>query len=156
MLYVGLQKNLKKRNDHTEDEPDVNHLDVGGLRESVGDSHVEGGQDQHHRQVDGDDGLKVEPWEVDRGVAHYVEEQGGQEDIEEDAKQTSSKSNLHSDAKLSTKLLDGHGLIPDREVWDGVYQFHLLYVVLSQVMGPSVGEGLDIETAEVLQGPDQS
>ena len=39
-LDVSLEKNLHERDDHAEDEPDVNHFDVGCLRKVVEDSDV--------------------------------------------------------------------------------------------------------------------
>ena len=37
-LNVSLEKNLNKGDDHAEDEPDVDHLDVGRSRETTADA----------------------------------------------------------------------------------------------------------------------
>ena len=35
-------------------------------------SNLHGGEDKHDGKVDGDDGLKEESLEINRGVAHYI------------------------------------------------------------------------------------
>ena len=42
-----MDKNLNKRKKKVEDEPDVNHLDVGRLWQVVGHIDEHGGQHQH-------------------------------------------------------------------------------------------------------------
>ena len=77
VFNVGLKDDLNEGNCHGEDEPDVNHLDVGGLGKVVAHSDVHRHQDQHDGQVDSYDRLKVESLKVDGGVSHDVEENGG-------------------------------------------------------------------------------
>ena len=56
---VGVQHHLQEWDEEVEDEPDVDHLDVGGLGEAVADGDEEGRQDQEGGQVHGHDGLEV-------------------------------------------------------------------------------------------------
>ena len=37
-VFVGVQNHLQERNDHGEHHPDINHLDIGGVGQALGDA----------------------------------------------------------------------------------------------------------------------
>ena len=71
---------------------------------------IHGGQHQHHGQVDGDDGLEEESLEVDGGVAHDVEEDGGEEDSEENTEESSTKDDFNTNTSPSSYISYEHCL----------------------------------------------
>ena len=46
-VHVCVDKNLDEGKKEIEDQPDVDHLDIGGLRQVVGDVDEHGGQHKH-------------------------------------------------------------------------------------------------------------
>ena len=74
---------------------------------------LHGHQHKHHCQVDCDDCLKEESLEVDGGVAHDVEEDGGQEHRQEDIHQSPAQEHVHPDTELTSDVTDKHGLVPE-------------------------------------------
>ena len=101
---------LKEWDHQIENEPNVNHLDVGGLGQVLRDGYEHGCQHQHHSQVDGDNGLvhdalvhymqsrsaclKEEGLEVVGHVGDDDEKQGGDVDGENGAQQSSGRRDL--------------------------------------------------------------
>ena len=66
--------NLNKRNQLSEDEPDVDHLDIGGGGQRLGHADEEGGQHQQRGQVHRHHRLEEEGLEEVGGV-HYDEDE---------------------------------------------------------------------------------
>ena len=80
------------------DQPDVDHLDVGGLRKAPWDADEEGGEDEEGGQVDRDDRLEEELLE-EVGRVHDGEHQDGwQVDGEDGVEDPSSEDNRQLDA----------------------------------------------------------
>ena len=50
-VHVGRHQDVVERLDQVEEQPDVDHLDVGGLRQVLADADEHRGEDQHHRHV---------------------------------------------------------------------------------------------------------
>ena len=104
--------NLTEGNAHAENEPDINHLDIGGLGKGIGHTNIPGNernkgwrthliillhgcQHQHHGQVDGDDSFKEEGLEVDGDVTHGVEKHSGNVDGGDVAEQPPAEHDEH-------------------------------------------------------------
>ena len=67
-VHEGVEQHLGEGNQLGEDQPDVDHLDVGSRRQRVGDGDEEGGEDQLGGQVDCHNSLEEEGLEVIGGV----------------------------------------------------------------------------------------
>ena len=65
---------------------------------------------KHDSKVDGDDGLEEESLEVDGGVAHDVEEDGGEEDSEENTEESSTKDDFNTNTSPSSYISYEHCL----------------------------------------------
>ena len=50
-LDVGLQENFHEWYDHTEDKPNINHLDVCSLGKIIKDSNIHRHKNQHDSQL---------------------------------------------------------------------------------------------------------
>ena len=88
------------------DQPDVDHLDVGGLRKAPWDADEEGGEDEEGGQVDRDDRLEEELLE-EVGRVHDGEDQDGwQVDGEDGVEDTSSEDNRQLDALVKVVWVD--------------------------------------------------
>ena len=87
-VHVCVNNDQHKGDDQVEDQPNVNHLNVGGLWEVLRDGYEHGGKDQHHRQVDCYDSLEEEGFEVVGHVGDDDEEHGGDVDGKDSAKET--------------------------------------------------------------------
>ena len=61
-----------------EDQPKVDHLDVGGERQLLNHTGEDGRHHQHVGQVDGQGSLEVSRLEEGGGKGDHQEEQGGQ------------------------------------------------------------------------------
>ena len=48
---IGRHQDVVEGLDQVEQQPDVDHLDVGGLRQVLADADEHRGEDQHHRHV---------------------------------------------------------------------------------------------------------
>ena len=84
MLYF----HLEEWDHQIEDQPDVHHLDVRCLGKIFRDGDEHGRQDEHHGQVDRDDGLEEEGLEVVGHVRDDDEQQGGDVHSEDRAQQS--------------------------------------------------------------------
>ena len=74
VVHVGRHQDVVERLDQVEEQPDVDHLDVGGLGQVVADVDEHGGEHQHGGDVDGDHGLKEELLEVVGRVTDDVQD----------------------------------------------------------------------------------
>ena len=70
---------LCKRNQLSKDQPDVDHLDIGGGGQRLGHADEEGGQHQQRGQVHRHHRLEEERLEEVGGVDNAEDEYGGQE-----------------------------------------------------------------------------
>ena len=68
-----------ERQDKAEDEPDINHLDVGSGDKLVGHGLVQRVHDQHGGHGHPSSGLEVFCLEVESALAHNHEAEGGDE-----------------------------------------------------------------------------
>jgi hypothetical protein len=58
-VHDGVKEDLCEGDEQVEDEPDVNQLDIGRLREGVGHTDEEGHKHEKGRQIDSHNGFKV-------------------------------------------------------------------------------------------------
>ena len=126
-----------KRNNQVEDQPDVNHLDIGGGRQSLinlteeylssycqlqasTSTHAdkEGDQYQHGGQVDTNHRLKIGILVEVCTVADNVEDKSGDKHIQHDTKQLPSKSDFHHDSLGVGQVCHSYG--------------HVFYLVLGK------------------------
>ena len=63
-LNVGLKYDVNEWFEEVKDEPGVNHLDIGSLRQIVAYADKHRRQDEHYGDIEGDDGFKEEGFEV--------------------------------------------------------------------------------------------
>ena len=63
-VYIGRNQDVVERLDQVEEQPDIDHLDVGGLRQVLADADEHRGEDQHHCHVQRNHRLKEELLEV--------------------------------------------------------------------------------------------
>ena len=64
VVHVGRHEDVVERLDQVEEQPDIDHLDVGSLRQVLADADEHRGEDQHHRHVQRNHRLKEELLEV--------------------------------------------------------------------------------------------
>ena len=83
-----LHFHLEQWDHQIENQPNVHHLDVRCLRKIIRDGDEHGRQDEHHGQVDRDDGLEEEGLEVVGHVRDDDEQQGGDVHSEDRAQQS--------------------------------------------------------------------
>ena len=91
-VNVGVQEHLHQRHEEGAEQPEVDHLDVGGGGQRVGDADEDGGEDEEAGQVDRHRCLKEEGLEVVGGEAHDADEAGGQVRGHNGAEQSVRKS----------------------------------------------------------------
>ena len=63
-VHVGRHQDVVEGLDQVEEQPDVDHLNVGRLGKVVADADEHRGEDQHHRHVQRNHRLKEEFFEV--------------------------------------------------------------------------------------------
>ena len=85
------EQDINEGDGEVEEEPDVNHLDVGSdwKARNNGDKHTCEGQ--HHCEVDSDCGFKIKGFEVVGDVSNDVEEDRGNIDSCKDTQESSSQ-----------------------------------------------------------------
>ena len=64
VVHVGRHEDVVERLDQVEEQPDIDHFDVGSLRQVLADADEHRGEDQHHCHVQRNHGLKEEFFEV--------------------------------------------------------------------------------------------
>ena len=111
---VSREEHLNKGNTETEDQPDVDHLDIGGGGEVPGNTDEQGeqGQDDGHVDTDGsvEEGRLLV---VEGGVANDVEQECREEDGHDDGHGPPSKSDDHSHALLAPDRSCYHAVVHD-------------------------------------------
>ena len=90
-LNVGLEKNVSEGFEEVEDEPCINHLDVGSLGEVVAYADKHGRKDEHDCNIEGDDGFKEEGFKVVCRVSNEVQKKSWDEDCQNDTQKTPTK-----------------------------------------------------------------
>ena len=73
------EDNLQKWDKKVDNEPDIDHLDVGGLWEGLGDTDEQSGQNQQDSKVDRHGGFEEEVFEVVGVVRDNHQDDGGKE-----------------------------------------------------------------------------
>ena len=73
-VHVGRHQDVVERLDQVEEQPDIDHLDVGSLRQVLADADEHRGEDQHHRHVQRNDGFEEKFFEIVGRVAHSVQD----------------------------------------------------------------------------------
>ncbi len=96
-LDDGVENDLHKGDELSEDEPEIDHFQVGRGRQAVGDADEQGGQNKQGGQVDCDDGLKEEGLEVAGGEAHEAEQDCWQVNPEKGGHESSLEDYVHFD-----------------------------------------------------------
>ena len=72
-VHVRRHQDVVEWLDQVEEQPDVDHLDVGGLWKVVADIDEHCSEDQHDRHIQGDHGFKEELLEIVGGVTNNVQ-----------------------------------------------------------------------------------
>ena len=93
-LDVSLHNDVNEGFEQVEDQPDINHLDVGRRGQALADADEQGRDDEEHGDVGRDEPLEKELLEVVGHVADDVDYEGGQEGGEDDAQQPSLDRHL--------------------------------------------------------------
>ena len=93
---------LEEWDHQVEDQPHVHHLDVRCLGKILGHRDEHGGQDEHHGQVDRDDGLEEEGLEVVGHVRDDDEQQGRDVHSEDRAQQSPGENSYLRDELMNT------------------------------------------------------
>ena len=78
-----MKKNLCEWENKIKDEPNINHLNIGGGRKGVGHADEHGRQHQHNSQVHCDHGFKEKVFEVVCSVSNDVQQYCGKEYCQE-------------------------------------------------------------------------
>ena len=86
-VHVSVDDDEDEGDDEVEDQPDVNHLDVGRRGQALGHADEQSRDDEEHCHVRGDEALEEELLEVVGHVADDVDDQGRQEGGQDDAQQ---------------------------------------------------------------------
>ena len=86
-LNVSLDDNVDEGFEQVEDEPNVDHLDVGRRGQALTHADEQGGDHEQHGDVGRDEPLEEELLEVVGHVADDVDDQGRQEGGQDDAQQ---------------------------------------------------------------------
>ena len=64
VVHVGRHQDVVERLDQVEEQPDVDHLDVGGLGKVVANTDKHCSENQHHRDIQRYHGFKEELLEI--------------------------------------------------------------------------------------------
>ena len=91
IVYDASEQYINEGDGEVEEEPDVDHLDVGGDWEPSNHWDEHAGEHQHDGEVDSDGRFKIKRFEVVGDVSNDVEEDRGNVNRGEDAKKSSSK-----------------------------------------------------------------
>ena len=64
VIHVGRHQDVVEWLDQVEEQPDVDHLDIGGLGKVVADTDEHRSENQHHRDIQRYHGFKEELLEI--------------------------------------------------------------------------------------------
>ena len=73
VVHVGRHQDVVERLDQVEEQPDIDHLDVGSLRQVLADADEHRGEDQHHSDIQRYHGFKEELLEIVGGMTDNVQ-----------------------------------------------------------------------------------
>ena len=97
------------------DQPHVDHLDVGRLRQAAGDADEEGGEDQQGGQVHRHDRLEEEVLEEVGCVDDDEDKDSGKVDGEDGIQKPSLEDDCHLDSQIHVvRVLVGQGPVGDQ------------------------------------------
>ena len=88
-----LSMDINEGDGEVEEEPDVDHLDVGGDRKASNNGDEHAGEDQHDGEVDSDSRFKIKGFEVVSDVSNNIEEDRRNINSSENTEKTSAKVN---------------------------------------------------------------
>ena len=91
-LNVGLENNVSERFEEVKDEPCIDHFDVG----SLANAYKHGRKDKHDSNIQGDDCLKEEGFEIICRVSNQVKKKSWDEDSKNNAQKTPTKYQFHN------------------------------------------------------------
>ena len=91
----GMENDISEGQQKIENEPDLNHFDIGCLRETLHHRDQHAGQHQHYCQVHCQGGLKEERLEVVGDVSNDVEENSWDVYGGDDTQKSSAKPDLN-------------------------------------------------------------
>ena len=74
VVHVGRHEDVVERLDQVEEQPDIDHLDVGSLRQVLADADEHRGEDQHAGEVDCDHGFKEKGFKKVCGMANQIQD----------------------------------------------------------------------------------
>ena len=101
IIHVRSHQNVIEGFYKVEEEPDINHLDVGGLGKVVADIDEHGGEDKYCCHIDRDDGFKKELLEIVGCMAYKIKDNSGCNNCEDDAEKAATKENINIDYFLA-------------------------------------------------------
>ena len=113
-LNICLHDDVNERFEEVEDQPDVDHLDVGRGGQALGHADEQGGDDEEDGHVGRDEAFEEELLEVVGHVADDVDDQGRQEGGQHDAQQPPLDCHLVFKEKSESKVakvqnsIEGH------------------------------------------------
>ena len=74
IVYDTSEQYINEGDGEVEEEPNVDHLDVGGDRKASNNRDEHAGEDQHDGEVDSDGRFKIKRFEVVSDVSNNIEE----------------------------------------------------------------------------------
>ena len=89
-VHVRCHQDVVEWLDQVEEQPDVDHLDVGGLWKVVADVDEHCSENQHRRHIQRDHGFKEELLEIVGGMTNNVENYCWSEYSQDDAQKSTA------------------------------------------------------------------
>ena len=96
-VHVGRHQDVVERLDQVEEQPDVDHLDVGRLRKVVANVDEHRSENQHRRNIQRDHGFKEELLEIVGGMTNNVQNYCWSKYGQDNAQKSTTKINVHID-----------------------------------------------------------
>ena len=124
-VHVRRRQDVVEGLDQVEEQPDVDHLDVGGLGEVVANVDEHRSENQHRRNIQRDHCFKEELLEIVGGMTNNVQNYCWSKYSQDNAQKSTAKVNVHMDNFQSLII-------------DPVEKDLLFYEILSQLQGPGV------------------
>ena len=94
-VHVGRHQDVIEWLDQVEEQPDVDHLDVGGLGKVVADIDEHRSENQHRRNIQRDHGFKEELLKIVGGMTNNVQNYCWSKHSQDDAQQSTAKVYVH-------------------------------------------------------------